>query len=250
MFEGSIKDTKEAITRNIDMTSKITSPKSWRWDANWIFTAPTISNETYSEQRIIDEIPDTVINFIGRTLGEVQAWASSRKIAINAVTVDCSVNKVCGGYGNGVVIEQSVRSGIKTSNVSEITVTITSNTGGSDPQPTSTPESAGVFNIIVRYVMDDGSTAPNNYNGQTNADGSYSIPSPSVPGYKPNTAVVSGIATGNIDVTVTYKKESPETPTPEPTVEPTVQPTEEPTAEPTVQPTVEPTVEPTEEPTP
>ena len=45
--------------------------------ANWVFTAPTLTNETYSEPIIHDESPDTVLNFSGKLLSEVQEWASS-----------------------------------------------------------------------------------------------------------------------------------------------------------------------------
>lgn len=314
LFEGSIKDTNEALTRNTEMDTKITAPTSWRWDANWVFSAPSISNESYSEQRIVDEMPDIVINFTGKSLAEVQAWASSRGIAIHSVNMDCAATKACGGFGDGIVVEQSVRSGIKSSNVTEITVTLSSNTGGAaaptggvypvtvryvfqennaeaaktvtvnsnqdgtysitspkidgykaSPEvvsgvatgnvditvfyskvatATATP-GAGQFNIIIRYVVSDGGVAaPPNYKGKTNADGTYSIPSPAVAGYSPDVAVVQGNANVDVDVTVTYKKNATATPTPVPSTTPTPTVVPEPTPEPTPTVVPEPTVEP------
>ncbi|MCI5773561.1 MAG: LCP family protein, partial [Erysipelotrichaceae bacterium] len=58
-YEGSIEDNHNAITRNLDLNSEITAPKSFKWDANWEFYAPTISNETYSEQIIQSETPQS-----------------------------------------------------------------------------------------------------------------------------------------------------------------------------------------------
>lgn len=58
-YEGSIEDNHNAIVRNLDLTSEITAPKTIKWDANWEFYAPTISNETYSEQIIQSETPQS-----------------------------------------------------------------------------------------------------------------------------------------------------------------------------------------------
>lgn len=58
-YEGSIEDNHNAIVRNLDLTSAITAPKTIKWDANWEFYAPTISNETYSEQIIQSETPQS-----------------------------------------------------------------------------------------------------------------------------------------------------------------------------------------------
>ena len=212
LFEGSIKDNKAAILRNTDMKdSKLEGPKSWRWDANWVFVAPTISNETYAEQRVVDEVPDTVINFIGKSVADANAWANPRGVSIHIATKDCAADRpACGGYGDGFIIDQSVRAGIKTSNTSEITITVTSNTGG-----TSAPK-AGAFPVIIRYVLQEGGTAFPDNSFTTGPDGAYNVNSPVKDGYTANPGNINGTATGPVDVTVTYIKNATQAPTQSP----------------------------------
>lgn len=58
-YEGSIKDNNEGINRNLNLDSTISAPKEFYWRANSEFKAPTISNETYSEQIIQAETPQS-----------------------------------------------------------------------------------------------------------------------------------------------------------------------------------------------
>ena len=58
-YEGSIKDNNIAISRNLDLNSTITASKEFYWRTDAIFTAPTISNETYSEKIIQAETPQS-----------------------------------------------------------------------------------------------------------------------------------------------------------------------------------------------
>ena len=68
-------------------------------------------------------------------------------------------------------------------------------------------DSATKYTLTVRYAMSDGSKAPETYTGSYAEGESYSVNSPSVSGYTPDVATVSGtMGTNNVDVTVTYKK--------------------------------------------
>ncbi|MCI7222143.1 MAG: LCP family protein, partial [Erysipelotrichaceae bacterium] len=58
-YEGSIKDNREAINRNLNLDSTISANKYFYWEANSEFYAPTISNETYSEKIIQSETPQS-----------------------------------------------------------------------------------------------------------------------------------------------------------------------------------------------
>ena len=61
-----------------------------------------------------------------------------------------------------------------------------------------------IHTLTIHYVA-EGTTAPNDYFGQIEFGESYSITSPAVTGYTPNTAVVAGImGTQDVEVTVTY----------------------------------------------
>ncbi len=235
LYEGSIKDNREAILRNLQVDSEISAPTTYRWDANWVFTAPTISNETYSEARVVDEIPDTVLNFVGKSVDTIVSWASSRGITVHINKVDCA-SGACGGYSENTIISQSVRAGIKVSNVSEITVEVAG---------AGVATQGAKYNVIIRYKYADGSEAHQTYNGTTDENGNYSVTSPTINGYTPDTGVVQGTATSNVDVTVTYR---PVEQTPTPTATPSETPTDTPTPTPT--PTDTPTETPTDTPQP
>ncbi|MCI6272256.1 MAG: LCP family protein [Erysipelotrichaceae bacterium] len=206
LYEGSIKDNRAAILRNMQTDDTISTFKTYRWDANWVFVAPTVSNETYSEKIVPSEVPDTVLNFIGKGVDAIQSWASSRGITIHVNRVDCSTNGNCGNYGDNIIFEQSVRAGIKVSNVTEITVSVTGNTA-------ATKATTGKFDVVVRYKYEDGSEAHVKYEGKTDENGSYHINSPEISGYTANPTIVNGTATANVDVTVIYKKNN-SSPTP------------------------------------
>ncbi len=58
-YEGSIADNHEAIVRNLDLTSEIDALPYFYWNAKFEYIPPTISNETYSEQIIQSETPQS-----------------------------------------------------------------------------------------------------------------------------------------------------------------------------------------------
>ena len=129
LYEGSLADNRAAIERNINLDSEITATKAISFSINWVFTAPTISNETYSEQIIVDETPDIVLNFTGQQLSEVQAWAAQRGITVHVNKVYPGQEGYMESYAENTVIDQSVRAGIKVSNISEITVSVITHEG-------------------------------------------------------------------------------------------------------------------------
>ncbi len=135
VYQGSITDNRNAILRNINLDSKIDAPKAISFSANWVFTAPTLTNETYSEPIIHDESPDTVLNFSGKLLSEVQEWASSRGITVKVTKVHQGEEGYVDSYPENMVIAQSVRAGIKTENVTEITVSIITHEGATKNCP-------------------------------------------------------------------------------------------------------------------
>lgn len=54
LYDGSIRDTREAIERNLNLDSPISAPDSVSWSASEEYTPPVISQEVYSEQLITD----------------------------------------------------------------------------------------------------------------------------------------------------------------------------------------------------
>ena len=233
VYQGSITDNRNAILRNINLDSKIDAPKAISFSANWVFTAPTLTNETYSEPIIHDESPDTVLNFSGKLLSEVQEWASSRGITVKVTKVHQGEEGYVDSYPENMVIAQSVRAGIKTENVTEITVSIITHEGATK----NCPANSYYDSSKNACVCESGYYAKNDSDLNTGGAGCIANPT-TTPTITPTTT----------PTTVPTTKPTAE-PTVVPTVEPTIVPTIEPTAEPTTQPTIEPTIEPTTEPT-
>ena len=66
-----------------------------------------------------------------------------------------------------------------------------------------TPE----YTVTVRYIYENGATAATTQTSTGKKGSTYSISSPTISGYTPDQATVSGTYTGDKNVTVTYKKE-------------------------------------------
>lgn len=247
-YEGSIQDNHDAIIRNLNLDSEITAPKSFKWDANWEFYAPTISNETYSEQIIQSETPQSYwCTTTGGTWdgsscacpagefvenkGCVQDSASNYGDAVscqgagfiwdestNACVTTCPAGTTSDGkYCHAIKADPStyasqgecITAGYKWNEnmcVASCPTGTDDNDGDGICKATSN-NSATKYTLTVRYAMSDGSKAPETYTGSYAEGESYSVNSPSVSGYTPDVATVSGtMGTSNVDVTVTYKK--------------------------------------------
>ena len=64
-----------------------------------------------------------------------------------------------------------------------------------------------VFTLTIHYVFEEGGTAAPDYVDQEVVyNASYSVASPSIPGYTADQSTVAGTMTGNVEVTVTYSK--------------------------------------------
>ena len=114
-----------------------------------------------------------------------------------------------------------------------------------DPPPT--------YTLTIRYQYANGDVARDEYSAELAEGEEYSVESPTIDGYTPNQAVVSGTMPGSpLELAVTYTanpgpSDDP-TPSPEPTAAP--EPSPEPSAEPETgpAPSPEPSAEPTDEP--
>ena len=62
-----------------------------------------------------------------------------------------------------------------------------------------------IYRLTVHYIYLDGSTAAPTHTQQLSAGKAYSVTSPSIPGYTPNVAVVSGVMPArDMEYTVIY----------------------------------------------
>lgn len=95
----------------------------------------------------------------------------------------------------GYIADKPVVSGTMPAEDLEITVTYTK---------TETPK----FALVINYEYEDGTTAKQSYSAQLEAGDEYSVTSPSIEGYKPDKAVVSGtMPEKSVNVTVTYTED-------------------------------------------
>ena len=117
------------------MTTAISAPTTVKWSVNWDFTPPSISADSYNETIVQSEVPTTIGNYVGRSLGTLQSWANTFNIAVYAT--DEAGNTV----SDGTITYQSVPSGTAIESISSISVTVTGATTASTPTPTteSTP---------------------------------------------------------------------------------------------------------------
>ena len=234
LFDGSIADTRAAIQRNIDLTSKIDAVKSWSWNALWEFHAPTISNETYAEKVIVSEVPNTLANYVGKSIGKLQAWAKSFGVAVNPIPVTEGMPGYDPNLEEGTIVSQDIAAGTKAEDITVINVGVISkakapgcptnskgtypncdcsaNTDGKttynkDKNECVAPTSGEVHKVIVRYKVSSGAgKVPADITKEVKEGETYSIASPALDGYTPDKAVVEGtMGKADVDVTVTYK---------------------------------------------
>ncbi|MEG0394036.1 LCP family glycopolymer transferase [Anaerorhabdus sp.] len=243
LFEGAIEDTHNAIIRNTDMNSPITAPKFMKWNANWEFTAPVIANETYSEERIVSEVPDTLPKFT--TLGKLQGWANSFGIALNIQEIGEGMEGYDANLADGTIIWQDVPAGTAASSITTINVKVIRKAAKTAACPADAPgtypncvctDTTKTFNkdkgvcevptgkehtLTVRYVVADGGVAaPATVTQKVVEGASYSVQSPALTGYTADVTTVTGtMPAKDVDVTVTYKKPTTPTATPDTTTE-------------------------------
>ena len=188
---------------------------------------------------------DTVINFSGKLLSDVQAWASTRGITVNVTKIYQGEEGYVDSYPENTVVAQSVRAGIKTENVTEITVSVITHEGATKNCPANSYYDSGKN----ACVCESGYYAKNDSDLNTGGTGCIANPT-TTPTITPTTTPTTVPTTKpTAEPTVVPTVEPTNVPTIEPTAEPTTQPTIEPTVEPTTEPTAEPTTEPSEEPT-
>ena len=93
----------------------------------------------------------------------------------------------------GYTADKSVVSGTMPANDVEVTVTYTKNS----------------YNLKINYEYEDGSKAAESHEAELPYQSDYSVESPVIEGYTANNLVVSGtMPAGNVEVTVTYTKNS------------------------------------------
>ncbi len=227
VYEGAVKDTHNAIIRNTDMNSKIDAPKWIKWNANWIFTAPVIANETYSEKIIESEVPNNLPNYT--TIGKLTAWAKSFGITVNINYITEGMPGFDASLADGTIIYQDVPSGTAASSFNVINVNVISkeSKNTATPTPSATPDLTTEIGCKAagKYWYDE----------KCNDKEKPGTPTPTP------TATVTPTATPTPGVPTPTPV--PPTPTPVPPTPTPVPPTTEPTPVPTDQPPV-----PTEQP--
>ncbi|MFV0479267.1 MAG: LCP family protein [Anaerorhabdus sp.] len=124
LYNGSIEDTREAILRNITLTSTIDSTKKIRWNANWTYAIPTIGQTSYDEAKIAAEVPSELGNFVGLQIGRLQSWAKVFGIQVNIRYVGEGMDGFSGALSDGTIISYDIPSGTDASAFSVINVNV------------------------------------------------------------------------------------------------------------------------------
>lgn len=234
LYDGSLKDTKDGITRNLDLNSKITAPKSMKWEATWEFYPPTLSNETYAEKVIVAEIPDKLPNYT--TIGKLQAWAKSFEITVNIQYITEGMDGYDANLADGTIVWQDVATGTSASTFNVINVKVIqkgattkcpANSTGTYPSCVCTDAtqsynkntntcalvSKAEHTLTVKYVVTGGAVAAPAIHTEKVQEGvAYSVASPPLEGYTPSKPTVSGtMGSADVTETITYTKKAAET---------------------------------------
>ena len=126
LYKGSIADNKAVILRNIWKDDTLRADYSGEYDTLYPYydQYQYITKDFYNEVQVHEPTPDTMPNMVNSyTLKDVKAWLKERNwITLNVVEVKEGDELYDQGYRHNVVIKQSINSGKKTSNITELTI--------------------------------------------------------------------------------------------------------------------------------
>lgn len=128
-YNGSIADSVSIIKENLLIDYQPRNATSYSFDIFSPYYAPNLIKDTYDEKQIHEPLPDFMPNMIGSAkvwmLNDVNDWKSSRSwIALDVQEVwpgDIRYNEA---YAYNQVISQSVKYGVKTANISTLSIQV------------------------------------------------------------------------------------------------------------------------------
>lgn len=128
-YQGAVNDSKMVINNNLEIDYQPNSQKYFTFNIDWQYVAPNYIKDSYNEVEIHDPLPDFMPSMNGSNktwlLSDVLSWQSSRpwiNLKINEIWEnEAGYNSA---YAYNQVVTQSVKYGVKTSKITDLTIGI------------------------------------------------------------------------------------------------------------------------------
>ena len=128
-YEGSVKDAVTIINENLDVNYIPSANKNFSFTIALPYIAPNYIKDVYDEREVHEPLPDFMPSMISTndiwTLDRVNSWSTSRNwINLSVKEIWPSDPGYSASYAYNQVVAQSVKYGVKTSNISNLNISI------------------------------------------------------------------------------------------------------------------------------
>ena len=133
-YSGSLEAITQLMKENLELANHEMT-KTFSFDANEEYTTKVTGQGITTGNRL-----ETMPNFVGKSVSEVEAWATSHNITLHKEFVDETSSYYNPNITPGLISNQSISDGILLNNVSELTIYINSISTNNNPIPPNEEE--------------------------------------------------------------------------------------------------------------
>ena len=133
-YSGSLEAITQLMKENLELANHEMT-KTFSFDANEEYTTKVTGQGITTGNRL-----ETMPNFVGKSVSEVEAWATSHNITLHKEFVDETSSYYNSNITPGLISNQSISDGILLNNVSELTIYINSISTNNNPIPPNEEE--------------------------------------------------------------------------------------------------------------
>lgn len=126
-YSGSLEAITQLMKENLELANHEMT-KTFSFDANEEYTTKVTGQGITTGNRL-----ETMPNFVGKSVSEVEAWATSHNITLHKEFVDETSSYYNPNITPGLISNQSISDGILLNNVSELTIYINSISTNNNP---------------------------------------------------------------------------------------------------------------------
>ena len=134
-YPGSLDAIKQLMKENLELVEH-EMVKTFSFDANENYTSKVTGQGITTGQKL-----ETMPNFVGKTITEVETWASTHNITLNTEFIDSESPYYNETILPGLVANQNISNGILLNNITQLTIYI-KNTSTTTPPIEEPPEIA------------------------------------------------------------------------------------------------------------
>ena len=130
-YPGSLEAITKLMKENLELENH-EMIKTFSFDANEKYTTKVTGQGITTGNKL-----ETMPNFVGLSVGEVETWASNHNISLHTEFIDNTSPYYNANIAPGLIANQSISNGILLNNVSELTIYI--NSSSTTPEEPNTP---------------------------------------------------------------------------------------------------------------